>query len=171
MTCYSTYDHTYSDSLQKKRNKKYADLTASAKKEATITHMSAEDSMPAATQFDADVFQHIMTKAVERNMLTFAAEEALESQNAYYADKLRYFVHAVTCQVIERCMVDPLPTKLLSPMSVTAMSDEQVEFIAGEPPETIQRRAFYEERKKMLEQGFDIFRNAMGSVKRMRTSL
>lgn len=110
----------------------------------------------------------MMTKAVERNMLTFAAEEALESQNAYYADKLRYFIHAITCQVIERCMVDPLPTKLLSPMSVTAMSDEQVEFIAGEPPKTIQRRAFFEERRSMLEKGFEIFRDAMGGVKRAR---
>lgn len=113
----------------------------------------------------------MMTKAVERNMLTFAAEEALESQNAYYADKLRYFIHAITCQVVERCMVDPLPTKLLSPMVVTGMSDEQVEFIAGEPPETIQRRAFFEERRDMLEKGFDIFRGATGGVKRIRTGL
>ncbi|KAF3050536.1 hypothetical protein E8E11_009925 [Didymella keratinophila] len=167
----STYDHTYSDSLQKKRNKKYADLTASAKKAATITPIMTNDGRPVATQFDADIFQQMMTKAMERNMLTFAAEEALESQNAYYADKLRYFIHAITCQVIERCMVDPLPTKLLSPMSVTAMSDEQVEFIAGEPPETIERRAFYEERRGMLEKGFEIFRDAMGGVKRARISV
>lgn len=104
-------------------------------------------------------------------MMTFAAEEALESQSAYYADKLKYFVRAITKQVIERCMIDPLPSKLLSPMVVTAMSDEQVEFIAGEPPETSAQRAFLEERKKMLETGFDIFHNAMGSVKRIRTSL
>lgn len=112
-----------------------------------------------------------MTKAVERNMLTFAAEEALESQNEYYKDKLRYFIHAITCQVIERCMVDPLPAKLLSPVAVTAMSNEQVEFIAGEPPESVERRAFLEERKSMLEKGFDIFHDAMGGVKRIKTSL
>lgn len=109
-----------------------------------------------------------MTKAVERNMLTFAAEEALESQNAYYADKLRYFIHAVTCQVVERCMVDPLPTRLLSPMAVTAMSDEQVEFIAGEPGETAARRAFFLGRKDMLERGFQVFRDAVGGGKRVR---
>jgi hypothetical protein len=170
LTRYSTYDHCYSDSLQKKRNKKYAALTASARKAATTTLTTAEGGLPAATQFDADVFQQIMTKAVERNMMTFAAEEALESQNAYYQDKLKYFIHAITCQVIERCMVDPLPTKLLSPMVVTAMSDEQVGFIAGEPPETIAQRAFLEDKKKMLENGFDIFRDAMGGVKRIRTS-
>ena len=131
----------------------------------------AEGDMPAATQFDADVFQQMMTKAVERNMMTFAAEEALESQSAYYADELKYFVRAITKQVVERCMIDPLPSKLLSPMVVTAMSDEQVEFIAGEPPETTAQRAFLEERKRMLERGFDIFRDAMGGVKRIRTSL
>lgn len=171
LTICSTYDHCYSDSLQKKRNKKHTALTLAARRAATTTHLMAEGSMPAVTHFDADIFSEIMTKAVERNMMTFAAEEALESQSAYYADELKYFVRAITKQVIERCMIDPLPSKLLSPMVVTAMSDEQVEFIAGEPPETSAQRAFLEERKKMLETGFDIFRNAMGSVKRIRTSL
>lgn len=121
-------------------------------------------------QFDADVFSQIMAKAVERNMMTFAAEEALESQSAYYADELKYFIRAITKQVIERCMIAPLPSKILSPMGVAALTDETVEFIAGEPPETTAQRAFLEERKKMLESGFDIFRDAMGGVKRVRRS-
>ncbi|KAJ4334175.1 hypothetical protein N0V95_009231 [Ascochyta clinopodiicola] len=167
----STYDHTYSDSLQKKRNKKYSDLTASARQAATTPQYLATDGKPAGSQFDSAMFQQLMSRAVERNMLTFAAEEALESQNAYYADKLRYFIHAVTCQVVERCMVDPLPLMLLSPMVVTGMSDEQVEFVAGELPETVLRRAFFQERKAMLEMGFEIFRDAVGGVKRVRTCL
>ena len=121
-------------------------------------------------QFDADVFSQIMAKAVERNMMTFTAEEALESQSAYYADELKYFIRAITKQVIERCMIAPLPSKILSPMVVAALTDETVEFIAGEPPETTAQRAFLEERKKMLESGFDIFRGAMGGVKRVRRS-
>jgi hypothetical protein len=81
---------------------------------------------------------------------------------------MKYFVHAVTKQVIERCMIDPLPSKILSPMVVTAMTDEEVSFVAAEPPETIAQRAFLEERKQMLEKGFEIFREAMGGVKRSR---
>jgi hypothetical protein len=167
----STYDHCYSDSLQKKRNKKHTALTLSARRAATTTTLMAEGGMPAATHFDADVFSQMMTKAVERNMMTFAAEEALESQSAYYADELKYSVRAITKQVVERCMIDPLPSRLLSPMVVAALSDEQVEFIAGEPSETTAQRAFLDDRKKMLEMGFDIFRSAVGGVKRIRTSL
>jgi hypothetical protein len=121
-------------------------------------------------QFDADVFSQTMAKAVERNMMTFAAEEALESQSAYYADELKYFIRAITKQVVERCMIAPLPSKILSPMSVAALTDETVDFIAGEPSETTAQRAFLEERKKMLESGFDTFRDAMGGIKRVKRS-
>jgi hypothetical protein len=49
---------------------------------------------------------------------------------------MKYFVHAVTKQVIERCMIDPLPSRILSPTVVQAMTDEEVAFVAAEPPET-----------------------------------
>jgi len=66
-------------------------------------------------------------------------------------------------------MIDPLPARILSPMVVTAMTDEEVAFIAAEAPETVAQRAFLEERKAMLEKGFEIFREAMGGVKRRRS--
>jgi hypothetical protein len=50
---------------------------------------------------------------------------------------MKYFVHAVTKQVIERCMIDPLPSRILSPTVVQAMTDEEVAFVAAEPPETV----------------------------------
>jgi hypothetical protein len=79
---------------------------------------------------------------------------------------MKYFVHAVTKQVIERCMISPLSDRILSPTVVQAMTDEQVAFIAAEPPETVAQRTFLEERKHMLEKGFEIFQEAMGGVKR-----
>lgn len=79
---------------------------------------------------------------------------------------MKYFVHAVTKQVIERCMVEPLAERILSPKVVLDLSDEEIAYIAAEPPETVAQRAFLEERKRMLEKGFDIFEEAMGGVKR-----
>lgn len=81
---------------------------------------------------------------------------------------MKYFVHAVTKQVIERCMINPLPHRILSPIVVQALTDEEVAFVAAEPPETVAQRAFLEERRQMLEKGDEIFREAMGGMKRGR---
>jgi hypothetical protein len=79
---------------------------------------------------------------------------------------MKYFVTAITDQVIERCMVVPLPTTLFGPNAVASMTDEEVAFVAAEPSETVAQRAFLDERKQMLEKGFEIFREAMGGIKR-----
>ena len=81
---------------------------------------------------------------------------------------MKYFVTAVTDQVIERCMIVPLPSKILDPLAVAAMTDEEVASIAAEPPETSAQRAFLEQRKQMLEKGKEIFREAMGGMKGRR---
>jgi hypothetical protein len=78
---------------------------------------------------------------------------------------MKYFITAITDQVIERCMIVPLPDKILDPLAVAAMTDEEVAFVAAEPPETVAQRAFLEERRQMLEKGKEIFREAMGGVK------
>lgn len=106
-----------------------------------------------------------MGKIIEVDMATFSAEEALESERAYYKDELKYFIHAVTKQVVERCMIAPLPSRILNPVNVVGMTDEEVAFVAADPPETSAQRAFLEERKEMLDKGFEIFREAMGGFK------
>lgn len=111
-----------------------------------------------------------MAKTIQKDSMTFAAEESLESQHAYYKDALKVFVHNVTNQVVERCVIDPLPVRLLSPMVVTNMPDEEVTFIAGEPPDKVNRRKFLEETKRMLESGEDSFQGAMGGFKKPRLS-
>lgn len=116
--------------------------------------------------FDQDVFQQEMAKLVEQDMENFAADEALDVQRAIYKDKLKVFVANVTEQVIERCMIAPLSSRIFSPIVVEAMTDEEVAFVAAELPEMVAQRAFLEGQKDMLEKGFEIFREAMGGVKR-----
>lgn len=82
---------------------------------------------------------------------------------------MKYFVHTVTKQVTERCMIEPLTERILSPTVVQGLTDEEIAFIAAEPPETIAHRAFLEERKRMLNEGFKFFQEAMGGLKRTRS--
>ncbi|KAH7061779.1 hypothetical protein BKA63DRAFT_194689 [Paraphoma chrysanthemicola] len=88
---------------------------------------------------------------IEQNMDKFSAAEALDNRRAYYKDELKYFTNTVAKQVIERCLVQPLPDIVLSPVVVTQLTDEEVEFIAAEPAEVTQQRNFLEARKDMLE--------------------
>lgn len=107
------------------------------------------------------LFIAAMNRAVQVNMDQFSAEEALHSQCAYYKDEMKYFVGSVTKQVVERHLVKPLPDRVLSPMVVGAMTDDEVALVAGEPKETTRRRAELEAKVKMLEAGQATFRRAM----------
>jgi hypothetical protein len=78
----STYNHYYTDNLQKRRQDKYEVFTRNARKIATT---KVKDTAGAVTSsFNTDIFQREMTKSVQRDMDTFAAEETLESSRAYY---------------------------------------------------------------------------------------
>jgi hypothetical protein len=81
-------------------------------------------------------------------------------------DESKYFVAAVTKQVIERYLVNPLPKQILSPYVVAKMTDGEVSYVAAEPPEVVQQRAFLDQRKAMLEKGLQTFREAMGGLRR-----
>jgi hypothetical protein len=79
---------------------------------------------------------------------------------------MKYFINAVCKAAIERHLVEPLPDILNSPLIISQLTDKQVEFIAAEPAEITQQRAFLENRKAMLEKGMDTFREAMGGLRR-----
>ena len=78
---------------------------------------------------------------------------------------MKYFIDAVTKQVIERHLVQQLPDIVLSPMVVTRLTDSEVQFIAAEPPEVTQKRLFLESRRELLEKGMGAFREAMSGLK------
>jgi hypothetical protein len=65
--------------VQKRRHDKFKAMSAKARATATVKNFGNNDKT-----FNADIFTREMEKAVERDMETFAAEEALESQHATY---------------------------------------------------------------------------------------
>jgi hypothetical protein len=87
----STYNHYYSDTIQKRRQDKYKEFLMRARKTATKEHFSSAEGR--TSSFDQEVFQAEISKSVERDMETFAAEEALESQRAIYKVPLPSSIH------------------------------------------------------------------------------
>ena len=65
---------------------------------------------------------------------------------------MKYFVGVITKQVIERHLVETLADDLLPPSLALDLSDEEVAFVAAEPPDVTRQRAFLETRKEMLEE-------------------
>lgn len=84
----------------------------------------------------------------------------------YIQDELKCFVNVLAKQVIERHLVEPLPDIIMSPLIIHRLTDEEVGYIAEEPQELTQQRAYLDSRKEMLERGMDTFREAVGGFRR-----
>jgi hypothetical protein len=160
----TTYNHYFTTTIQKKRQRKQRQLAEKASKasEVRVRDFSNEIS----TRIDPEKLTKTMEAAIELNMDTFSSQEALDMERAYYKDEIKYFVNAVAKAIIERHLVEPLPEMILSPLVVTQMTEKEVEFVAAEPPEIMQQRSHLESRKIMLQNGLETFREAMGGLRR-----
>ncbi|PVI06772.1 GTP-binding protein [Periconia macrospinosa] len=159
-----TYNHYFTTTIQKQRSQKYQQASKDALKAASSTTYDRNQVL--RTVHDSAKAEKAMATFIEQDMDTFSAQEALENQRAYYKDELKYFINAVCKTVIERHLVEPLPDVILSPLVVDNMTEQQISYVAAEPHETTQQRAFLEHRKAMLEKGLDTFREAMGGLRR-----
>lgn len=83
----------------------------------------------------------------------------------FVQDRVKYFIAAVTDQVIERHLLHRLAEDTLSPMVINDMSDGEIQYIAAEADELTHKRAFLEGHKAILEKGQEAFRAALGSYK------
>ena len=80
-------------------------------------------------------------------------------------DETKYFINAVTKQVVERHLVATLTTSVLSPMVVLELSDDEVSYIAAEPADVTRQRDFLDDRIKMLKEAKSAFRTAMTELR------
>ncbi|KAF2259056.1 dynamin family protein-like protein [Lojkania enalia] len=158
-----TYNHYFTTTLQKQRQRKRQKVVKRVKEEAQYcSELEGRELL----EYDAGILEKTMVNAIEQNMYKFSSEEALDVECAYYKEEMKYFLNLITKQCIERHLVEPLPDIILSPVIVTQLNDKEIEFIAAEPPEITQQRTFLESRKAILEKGLDTFREAMGGLKR-----
>ncbi|KAI9824015.1 MAG: hypothetical protein M1826_007548 [Phylliscum demangeonii] len=163
-----TYNHYYTTTLQNNRRKKYGQSLMRISKTATVSvnekTFMAGSGYTTKEYVDPQKLAQAVGKQIEQDMDRFSAAEALDSQIAYYKDELKYFVGAVTKQVIERHLIDPLPTKILSPLVIAGLTDDEVHWIAAEPTAIVQQRNFLETRKKILETGREVLQRAMRKI-------
>ncbi|KAF1963020.1 hypothetical protein CC80DRAFT_499318 [Byssothecium circinans] len=160
-----TYNHYFTTTIQKQRTRKQQKATKKAS-EAAKTQIYNGHTREYVNSYDETKLEHAMNNSIEQDMDAFSAQEALDNQRAYYKDELKYFVNATCKAVIERHLVEPLPDIVLSPLIVAKMNEKEIEFVAAEPSEISQQRAFLEARKVMLEKGLETFREAMGGLRR-----
>lgn len=80
-------------------------------------------------------------------------------------DEAKFFIAAVTKQVVERHLLHGLDEHTLSPPVIADMSEDEVAAVAAESEETTATRDFLEHRRGILENGREAFRKALGAFR------
>ncbi|KAK5138342.1 hypothetical protein LTR08_003403 [Meristemomyces frigidus] len=158
-----TYNPAYTAAVQKMRYEKHSAKLTQVVKAAEVTAL--DDMHRHQTLLDPTTVKNGMDALLEPDMDKLSAEEALDSQEAYYKEEAEYFISAVTKQVVERNLLRNLASKTISPILVGEMTDEEISFVAAEPEETTRMRNNLETRKATLEKGQATFRSALGQFK------
>ncbi|KAK5691793.1 hypothetical protein LTR17_025545 [Elasticomyces elasticus] len=118
---------------------------------------------PSIGNMSADMLITAVRKNVIVNMDEQACSEALEALRAYYKARplsllaMKTFVDNVCRQVIERHLLHNLPD-IFSPQLVAMYTDEDLERIASERPDTVEKRKQLQEQLTNLKAGLDDLR-------------
>ncbi|KAF2771354.1 hypothetical protein EJ03DRAFT_342384 [Teratosphaeria nubilosa] len=156
-----TYDPAYTAIVQKTRHQKHSIKFEKLLQEAEVLVERRHDHK-SSVYLQPDVIKTGMDTLLEPDMDKTSAEDALDSQDAYYKEEVKYFIAAVTKQVIERCLLRDLADETISPVLITDMTDEEIAMVAAEPEETTKMRENLEARKGTLEKGQQTFKSAIG---------
>lgn len=181
-----TYDPSYTATVQGSRGKKTKSKFQALVDQAKV-NVWPDGADRSKTYVNPDVLQNGFQELLEPDMDKTSAEDALDSQLAYYKvhplhsisslpfpqptpivipsfqkDKVKYFIAAVTEQVIERHLLHDLAEQTLSPMLINDMADGEVAHVAAEAEEVTHKREFLEDHRAILEEGRAEFRRALG---------
>jgi GTPase SAR1 family protein len=100
---------------------------------------------------------------------TYACRELLNLMQAYYTVALDVFVDNVSSLAVENCLMIALE-HLLSPLTVSEMSDEELENIAFESEDVRERRSQTLEKQSSLQKSFDLCRRQARKLASKRLS-
>ncbi|OMP88536.1 Interferon-induced GTP-binding protein MxB [Diplodia seriata] len=156
-----TYNHYYTDMIQKLRHQK---LMARAKSitDSTSYHIKGSTVDSIVRVVNPETWLDTLNKqSIEQDMDKFTAEEALDSLMALYKDKLKVFIARVAEEVIERHLVAPLVDSPVSPVTLMKLSDDEVRYLAAEPEHVRTERAQLLAMKDSLEEGKKAFARAL----------
>ncbi|KAK4446965.1 interferon-induced GTP-binding protein Mx [Podospora aff. communis PSN243] len=155
-----TYNHYFTETLQKVRRERLTKSTTQAVKEFFGSpDMDRADLTSSYYNLHALVSSLIATN--EPDMDQFAAQEALDCLNAYYKVALKRFIDDIAVQVIEEKLVAQLHN-ILSPVSIYKMPDDQVSRIAGESEESRSHREQLKRQLFVLKSGLETCKRFVG---------
>ena len=95
-----------------------------------------------------------VTVATEPNMDDYASMTAVGTMEAYYKVAMEKFTDDVSVLAIERCIMDKL-SSIFSSDVICDMTDDDINELAGESPETAAQRKYLTEKLKVLEEGME----------------
>ncbi|KAG8208714.1 Interferon-induced GTP-binding protein Mx [Trichophyton interdigitale] len=160
-----TYNQYFTDTLQKIRTRHWVTEVRKIANKSTVKvsekTFASGPGYQTKEYIEPDKFLYSIDSNVEKNMDKFAAEQALDTLDAYYKTERKYFIDVIAKQVIERHLVAPL-TEVFAPKVQARYSDKQIHFLAAETIEVIRRREHLESRDKILKEGQEAFYMAMG---------
>ena len=148
-----TYNHYYTDNVQKSRLKDVKDMM-----EKTVQRVSTNGTTQQSFRTEAvismtpDSLIQSLHGKITVNMDERACSEALVDLDSYYKVAMKTFVDNVCRQVVERHLLRNLP-EIFSPASVAGYTDEELDRMAGERPELVEKRKRVYEELENLKAG------------------
>ena len=180
-----TYNHYYTDTIQKKQTDRMREVLDQAVDHATS--QTPHEGCPcrsgqhASTNVDTGaVVAHLHCK-MTRDMVQYSCEILLDCVQSMYKvgapscqtqawvvtdsdqDQMKTFVQIVTRQAVERHMVRDLE-QIILPLVVSELNDEEVMKAVSEPSSVKRQREFLSDRLEKLKTGQDQFRDVMGVI-------
>ncbi|KAK4073273.1 hypothetical protein Purlil1_13112 [Purpureocillium lilacinum] len=133
-----TYNHYYTDNVQKSRNDAQRTAVEHAVRRVATQDWNGKLHI-SNIQNDLDRFMSAIGSKITVNMDEQSCNEASTQLHAYYKVAMKTFVDNVARQVIERHILSPLP-KAFCPNSVSQLTDEALMRIGTEPTQQAARR-------------------------------
>ncbi|KAL1305821.1 hypothetical protein AAFC00_003983 [Neodothiora populina] len=151
-----TYNHYYTDNIQKSRQASLKAAIEKAMKETTETDWNGKLHVSNNT-VDGQKLLASLQHRINVDMDVQACEEALAGLDAYYKVALKTYVDNVCKQVIERHLLRGL-SQVFSPETVVMLSEEDLRSIAAEPDGNVERRNHLRGLLQVLDQSLEDLR-------------
>ncbi|KIV95246.1 hypothetical protein PV10_02921 [Exophiala mesophila] len=152
----STYNHYFTDNLQKKRQEGAKKVIAARLK----SHFGGSEGVWYGNSVDLTDLLNTLTLDTEVDMSRFAAIEATNAMEAYYQVALKNVIDAYSIYAVETSFLLRL-TDIFTPTVVYELGDDFITKIAAESSETTAERTNVNRKLKVLEQ-------TMSSLQRLR---
>ncbi|KAK3294434.1 P-loop containing nucleoside triphosphate hydrolase protein [Chaetomium fimeti] len=152
-----TYNHYLTDNVQKAQ----ADRRRH-QMENRLKAFFSSDRIPTGVanhKFDMHSLLNDLATNTEPDMDTYSCSMAVDTMEAYYKVALKSLVDSVSTLAVERCLLQKL-SAILSPEIVCELTDDAVQRIAAESPESVAERVQAAEKLAVLE-------DAMFELKRL----